>query len=95
MDGEPLRSTEARARIRTILAGGTVLYSKPHALNRLAERHLTTIDCENVLRGGAVAEAEWENGGWRYHVRTARITVVVELLSESELLIVTAWRNPP
>jgi hypothetical protein len=54
---------------------------------------LTELDVVNVLRGGVVEPGEWENGSWRYRVRTQKITVVVAFDSETELSIVTAWRN--
>jgi len=54
---------------------------------------LTIVDCINVLRGGFVDPAEWENGAWRYRVHTARICVVIEFESETELVLVTAWRK--
>lgn len=53
---------------------------------------LTTVDCENVLRGGVVRPGEYEHGTWRYRVETSRVTVVVAFRSESEIVIVTAWR---
>jgi hypothetical protein len=90
---EPLSRAEAKALLQKILEGGTVTYSVPHALDRLRKRGLSTIDCENVLRGGVVEEAEWENGCWRHRVRTRRITIVVQCLSEEEVLVVTAWRT--
>ena len=34
---------------------------------------LTTVDAANILRAGVVGEGEWENGGWRYQVRTPRM----------------------
>lgn len=89
---QPLRATEARKLLRSILNCGFVTYSQPHAIDRLKERALSTLDCENVLRAGVVEEAEWNDGGWRHQVRTQRIVVVVEFLSEEEVLIVTAWR---
>jgi hypothetical protein len=54
---------------------------------------LTTVDCENVLRGGVVRPGEFEHGTWRYRVETSRITVVVAFRSEGELVVVTAWRS--
>lgn len=54
---------------------------------------LTTLDCENVLRGGVVRPAEYSSGSWRYRVETARMTVVVAFRSEHELVVVTAWRE--
>lgn len=90
---EPLKAEAAKRRVRQILAEGTVTYSQPHAIERLSKHRMTMLDCENVLRGGAVAEAEWENGAWRHQVFTNRFTVVVQFLSEDHLLIVTAWRT--
>ncbi len=89
---EPLRPPEARKLVREILLNGTVTYSQPHALERLEKHDMTMVDCENVLRGGVVDEGEWENGAWRYKIRTTRFEVVVQFLSEEHLLIVTAWR---
>ena len=67
---------------------------------------LTDVDAVNVLRGGTVREAEWENGSWRYRVETPRMVFVVVLdpepdvapavedeVDEMELIIVTGWRN--
>lgn len=92
VDGEPLRANEARVLIRTILESGTVTYSQPHALDRLRQRRMTMLDVENVLRSGRCAEAEMENGVWRYRMFTNRFEVIIEFLSTTELLIVTAWR---
>jgi hypothetical protein len=50
------------------------------------------VDVTNVLRGGVVDPAEFENGSWRHRVRTARIAVIVAFRSETELRVVTAWR---
>ncbi len=93
MLSEPLRCSQAKALIRDILRNGFVTYSKPHAEQRLKERNLTTVDCVNILRGGVVEEPEFENGSWRYRVRTPLICVVVRFISEDELEVVTAWRE--
>jgi len=74
---------------------GVVAYSDPHAKDRLVKHGMTTVDCMNVLRGGVVDPGEWEGGAWRYRIRTNRFVVVVEFESESEVLIVTAWRLKP
>jgi len=89
---QPYRKGEAKKLLKKILSEGFVTYSQPHALNRLTERNISILDCENVLRAGVVDEAELENGAWRHHVRTQKIVVVVEFLSEDEILILTAWR---
>jgi hypothetical protein len=67
--------------------------SPPDARRLIREiLHLTMVDVTNVLRGGVVDPAEFENGSWRYRVRTARIAVIVAFRSETELRVVTAWR---
>jgi hypothetical protein len=91
MRGEPLDPTRARQRIRNILNSGTVSFSG-HALEEMAKDNLTTVDCTNVLRGGVVEPPEFERGTWRYRVRTNRIYVVVTFRSETQLVVVTAWR---
>lgn len=89
---EPLDRAEAKQRIREILRAGAVTFSA-HALDELVKDRLTTVDCVNVLRGGVVEPAEWERGSWRYRVRTGRLHVVVAFRSETELHVVTAWRE--
>ena len=67
----------ANRRIRAILEGGTVAFSK-HALEELNKDVLTTV--------------ELERGTWRYRVLTNRICVVVAFRSDDEVVVVTAWR---
>ena len=69
---EPLSPPVARRLIREILAGGEV-ESSGHASRKMEEDDLTMVDCVNVLRGGIVEPAEWEDGSWRYRVHTQRI----------------------
>jgi hypothetical protein len=88
---EPLGPEAARWRIREILRAGRFTYSR-HAKEELFADDLTTVDCENVLRGGVVGSGAFERGTWRYRVETSRITVVVAFRSEHELIVVTAWR---
>jgi hypothetical protein len=91
---EPLRPEAVKRVLREILATGIITYAIPHALERLRQRHISLVDCENVLRGGVVDPGEWENGVWRYRVRTRKIEVMVQFLSMEEVLVVTAWRKP-
>jgi hypothetical protein len=91
MDEEPLEPTRARQLIRRIVSSGTVSFSR-HAFEEMAKDELTTVDCTNVLGGGVVDPPEFERGTWRYCVRTSRITVVVAFRSETQLVVVTAWR---
>ena len=83
--------TRARQLIRKIIAAGEVRFSG-HALEEMAKDDLTTVDCTNVLRGGVVEPPEFERETWRYRVRTDRIYVVVAFRSETQLVVVTAWR---
>ncbi len=94
---EPLDPAAARKLIRAILDTGNVVWSK-HALNEMAKDHygeITRVDVVNVLRGGVVEPGEFETGSWRYRVHTMRIWVVIAFNSETEteLVIVTAWRT--
>jgi hypothetical protein len=88
---EPLGPDAARRRIRVILRAGRAIYSR-HAKQELLADDLTTVDCENVLRGGVVGPGEFDDGTWRYRVETSRIAVVAAFRSEEALVIVTAWR---
>ena len=90
---KPLQPDEAKARIREILSRGRVVYSKPHAMERLQQRDLTMLDCANVLHEGSVDPPYRENGKWRYKVKTAKIEVVIQFLKYDRLMIVTAWRK--
>ena len=83
---QPFKSTAAKILLTQILASGVISYSRPHALDRLRERGLSTVDCENVLRAGKVQEAEFDNGRWRHQILTGKLAVVIEFLSESEVL---------
>jgi hypothetical protein len=88
---EPLSPHDARTLIREILTNGVYSFSG-HAEEEMEKDNLTHVDCVNVLRGGVVEPAEFENGSWRYKVRTARITVVIAFRSKTKLRVVTAWR---
>ena len=63
------------------------------AMASAVHRHLTTVDCVNVLRAGVVDPPELENGTWRYRVRGGWINVVVAFRSEDTLVVITAWRT--
>jgi hypothetical protein len=91
MHGEPFDPTRAKQLIRNIINSGIVNFSS-HAMEEMKKDSLTTVDCTNVLRGGVVEPPEVEKGTWRYRVRTNRIYVVVAFRSETQLVVVTAWR---
>ena len=88
---EPLRAIEAERLIRKIIVEGNYVLSK-HAKEELAKDDLDQVDCVNVLRSGWCGEPELVNDSWRYRVSTDRMCVVVAFRSESELIVVTAWR---
>ena len=89
---EPVPPDAARRLIHEILRTGIFSYSK-HAKDEMLADDLTIVDCENVLRGGAVHPGEHEKGTWRYRVETRRMTVVVAFRSASRLVVITAWRS--
>jgi hypothetical protein len=89
---EPLEPNRARRLIREILEKGSLSFSG-HSEKALADDDLSTVDAVNVLRGGVVEFAEFENGSWRYRVRTQRMVVVIVFRSASEIAVVTAWRE--
>jgi hypothetical protein len=89
---EPLGPERARRLIRGILENGQVTFSG-HSLEALADDDLSTVDAVNVLRAGTVDPADFEKECWRYRVRTRRMVVVVAFRSETEIRIVTAWRE--
>ena len=89
---EPLSPPEAKRLIREILTGGEVVSSK-HATEEMDEDDVTMVDCINILRGGIVEPAEWENGTWRYRVHTQRFCVVVSFRSETTMVGVTTWKK--
>jgi len=91
---EPFTPQRAKELIRQILTDGTVSFTK-HAREEMAKDNLTTVDCVNVLRGGIVEPPELRDGTWRYHVRTARICIVIAFRSETHLVVITAWRINP
>ncbi len=91
---EPLAPDVAQRLVRHILATGGVVLSR-HAAERIARHGLETKDWEHALGAGWVLTGEWENGSWRYQVRTQTVTVVVTFRSLAELVVVTAWGKSP
>jgi hypothetical protein len=90
----PLRATDAKQLLRQVLKKGIIDFTD-HALEELTKDNMTTVDAVNVLRAGAVQEAEWENGAWRYRSETSRSCIVFEIESEELCLVVTGWRFKP
>ena len=89
---EPLRPPVVKCLVLQIITAGIVTYSQPHAEEQMKKRRISMVDCINVLRGGAAAEGEYENGSWRYQIHTPKMCVVIRFESETILEVVTAWR---
>ena len=88
----PLKHPEARDLIRQIVKEGDLDFSG-HARKEMEKDNLTTIDCMNVLRGGNIELVEYINGEWRYRLITSQMAFVVAFVSETELRVITGWRN--
>jgi len=93
LTNEPLDPAAAKQLIRRILSGKGTVTPSQHALDQLTARDMTMVDVANVLRGGFVAGAEEVSGTWRYRVQTTRMVVIVAFRSETELRVITGWRQ--
>ena len=93
MKNEPLDGPTAAALAKRALAAGAVAFSA-HALQSMKQRGITTTDCASVLRGGWVGTSEEVLGSWRYQFLTAKICLIVAFRSETEIVVITAWRLP-
>ena len=106
----PLKATDARRFTRRLLDEGRFVPAGAgtHARKEMDKDGLTDIDAINVLRGGTVREAEWENGSWRHRIETPKMVFVVAFdpepermpsndddLGDIELVLVTGWRIKP
>jgi len=106
----PLKATDVRKLLRRLLDEGKFVSpgAGTHARKEMDKDGLTDLDAVNVLRGGTVREAEWQNGSWRYRVETPKMVFVVTLdpeptgmpaadddVEDLELVLVTGWRNRP
>lgn len=86
---------EAKKFFKEHREGGTLsLVLTRHASEEFSKDDMDIQDCMNVLRAGAWDPPEWENGSWRYRVRTQKMTVVMAIdFQDAEFTIVTGWRN--
>jgi len=55
--------------------------------------NLTEQDVRNSLWAGRPDGCDFERRTWRYRMRTAWIVVVVAFRSETQAVVVTAWRE--
>ena len=94
---EPLEFEEAKRLILEILDKKTNVAIRDrytdHAEDRTVERGVSTLECLAGLRAGRVVGRELRNGTWRYRVEAAMVCIMVAFRSETEFVIVTAWRR--
>jgi|GEM_PF-1083552 len=65
-----------------------------HFKARLVERKMIMGDIINVLHKGKIfADAEYENGQWRYRVSTFKMTVVFAFINPTGIRLITCWRE--
>ena len=87
---------EPKKLVLKLVRLGAIRYSA-HALERLQERDLSTLDVRNVLDSPdflVLGEAEFEGASYRYRIGTRRILVVVSFNSTGTMtVIVTVARR--
>lgn len=88
-----LPSRLAKGVIRKIVEEESIVIV-PHAKARMVERDISHADVVFTLRSGVVEEAEFENGDWRYRVRSPKAQVVVVIEPEDLLIVVTVLEAP-
>lgn len=89
-----LAKTQARKLLSEFFKIPNTVSFSNHAQKQMRLRNLTSVDVLNVLRGGNIDdEPEFENGSWRYRIRTTKITVVFAFKDPNKIRIVSAWRN--
>lgn len=89
---EPMAPADVKRIVSNIVRGeGGIAYCR-HARLEAQKDDLSHVDITNVLRGGAVDPGEFENGTWRYRFRTQRMVAVVQILSLTEIRVITVWR---
>ena len=83
---------EVRRILRRVLDAGYVAFTE-HASIEMTRDGLEASDCLNALRAGAVEINSLVGDCWRYTVETNRIALIVALRSETEVVVITAWRK--
>jgi hypothetical protein len=89
-----LDKTQARKLLSEFFKIPNTVSFSDHAQKQMKARNLTSVDVLNVLRAGNIDDdPEFENGSWRYRIRTTKITVVFAFREPNKIRIVSAWRN--
>lgn len=92
----PLSAGAVRQRIRDILANRWTVVWTSHAKKELANDDMTTVDATNVLRCWRhmdPPEPDINTGEWKYRIHTDMMGIVVKFRSETEVVVITAWRK--
>ncbi len=89
---EPLGEPHVRRYLRNTLQSGALGITR-HAYEEMDADGLVEQDIRNCLWAGQFDGCNLERGTWRYRVRTARMVVVVAFRSETQAVVVTAWRD--
>lgn len=91
-----LTAGAVRRRIGEILKNGWDVGWTTHSKKELAKDRMTTVDAVNVLRCWRYMdppEQDIKTGEWKYRIHTDMMGVVVKFRSETQLVVITAWRK--
>lgn len=59
----------------------------------MAKDNMDEPDAILAVAKGIVESIDFERGTWRYRFRTPPFTTVIGFRSETQLVVITAWRN--
>jgi hypothetical protein len=93
LNDEPLGEHDLDALTNDILDNGSVHFTDHVREDKFPAEDLDELDCRNVLRNGWLDFSEYDEGSWTYRIRTSAIVAVVMLLSKTDILVITAWRD--
>jgi hypothetical protein len=91
---EPLKPNQVKALVLESIEADEVAFTT-HALREIAKDGMVPLDASRVLRGGAASHGEFENGSWRYQIRSGSVVVVVRFVDfkPARTLVITAWKR--
>jgi hypothetical protein len=92
----PVTAGEVRLRLGAILRNGWEVAWTSHARRELAKDRMTTVDAVNVLRCWRYMdppEQDIQTREWKYRIHTDMMGIVVKFRSETQLVVITAWRK--
>ncbi len=91
-----LKATEVKGKLSKCLnETGSIRFTN-HALERMKERKIESLDVTNVLRAGKVPRdpEEFDGRNWRYSIATPKFKIVF-CFHESTVIVITAIRKDP